>query len=350
LTLESLSRRKVLVDLFDSSSDQTIPHIELTRTINALVVAPATANILAKFAQGVADDFLSTFYTAVTAPVVVAPSMNTRMWLHRATQENMEILRGRGVKVVGPESGPLAEPEEGWGRLADPAAIVEAALSAARRSTELEGKTVLVTAGPTREPIDPVRYLSNRSSGKMGYALAEEARRRGARVVLISGPVALAPPFGVEVRPVETAVEMREAVLGAAREADAVFMAAAVGDYAPAPAPSKIKKSGATLTLTLEEGSDILAELGRTGGSGVLVGFAAETENLIANARSKLESKNVDYIVANDVSAPDRGMGSDRNAVTILGRDGGVHEVPLASKGIIAQAILDRVFGGAGQR
>jgi phosphopantothenoylcysteine decarboxylase/phosphopantothenate--cysteine ligase len=345
LTLQTLSRRKALVEQFDLSTVETIQHVELTRRIDALVVAPATANLLAKFARGVADDLLSTFYTAVTDPVVIAPAMNTRMWLHPATQENVAILRGRGVTTVGPDDGWLAEGESGWGRMAEPDEIVRATLAAARRSRQLDGRTVLITAGPTREPVDPVRYLGNRSSGKTGYALAAAARRRGARVVLVSGPVAIAPPWGVELVRVETAAEMREAVLAARSSADAVFMAAAVADYAPVPAPAKIKKSEASTTLTLERGPDILRELGESKGESLLIGFAAETENLLSNARQKLAAKNLDFIIANDVSRHDRGMESDHNAVTILDRGGEALEVPRALKGEVAERILDHVFG-----
>ncbi len=345
LTLETLSRRKVLLDPFDLAAAETVRHIELAREIDALVVAPATANVLAKFATGIADDFLSTFYLAVTAPVVVAPAMNTRMWLHPATRANLGVLRARGVRVVDPASGWLAEGESGWGRLAEPEVIAAAALEAARRSRQLAGRKIVVTAGPTREAIDPVRFLSNRSSGKMGYALAAAAARRGARVVLVSGPVDLTPPFGVEVVQVTTSEQMRGAVLESRAEADAVMMAAAVSDFVAEPAPSKIKKDGASLVLELRRGPDILAELGRDKGHLLLVGFAAETEDLLANARAKLAAKNLDFIVANDVSVPGRGIGSDRNAVTILDRDGGLVEVAEASKTEIAEAVLDRVFG-----
>ena len=345
LTLQTLSRRKVLIDQYDLDSDQTIQHIELTRSIDALVVAPATANILAKFARGVADDLLSTFYTAVTASVVVAPAMNTRMWQHPATQANLDVLRSRGVAIVDPESGWLAEGETGQGRMAEPGQVVERTLLAARRSKQLSGKKIVVTAGPTRDPIDPVRFISNRSSGKMGYALAAAAARRGARVVLVSGPVNLPLPFGVDRVDVETSEQMSVAVNEARKGAEAVFMAAAVSDYIPRYAASKIKKSGEGLSLDLDEGPDILAGLGRDRDERVLVGFAAETDDLATNARSKLERKGADYIVANDVSRADIGMDSEDNAVTILGREGQVWEVPKASKAEIAEAILDRVLG-----
>jgi phosphopantothenoylcysteine decarboxylase/phosphopantothenate--cysteine ligase len=345
LTLQTLSGREVLTDAWDLTADASIRHIELTREIDALVVAPATANTIAKLARGVADDFLSTFYTAVTAPVVVAPAMNTRMWLGAANQENVATLRAKGVQVIEPESGWLAERESGQGRLAEPETIVEVALEAARRSSQLEGRTVLVTAGPTREAVDPVRYLSNRSSGKMGYALARVAAQRGARVILVSGPVSLAPPFGVEVVPVETTAQMRDAVMERVGDVDAVLMAAAVSDYAPVAASSKIKKKGESLTLELHEGPDILAELGADKGSRLLVGFAAETDDLERNARAKLERKNLDFIVANDVSREDVGFEVDHNAVTILGREGEPLRIPRASKLEIAGAILDHVIG-----
>ena len=346
LTLQALSGRRVLTDAFDLSDDETIRHIELTRGLSALVIAPATANVLGKLAHGIADDLLSTFYLAVTAPVVVAPAMNTRMWLHPATQAAVALLKQRGVVVVEPESGWLAEREVGVGRLADPARIVAAALDAAKRSTQLTGRTVVVTAGPTREPLDPVRYLSNGSSGKMGYALAAAAARRGATVVLVSGPVDLACPYGVTLVPVTTSREMREAVLRERPHAHAIFMVAAVSDYAPVASEQKLKKTGGPLTMVLDEGPDILAELGRLKEREVLVGFAAETADVVEQAAKKLVSKNADFIVANDVAAPGLGIGSDRNAVTILDREGGRLAVAEASKAEIADAILDRVFGG----
>ena len=345
LTLQTLSGHRVITDAWDLDSGATVQHIELGRSIDALVVAPATANVLAKLARGIADDFLSTFYISVTAPVVLAPAMNTRMWLHPGTRDNLAVLRARGVEIVEPESGWLAERETGWGRLAEPERIVRAALRAARRSSQLVGQTVLVTAGPTREPVDPVRYLSNRSSGRMGYALAAAAARRGARVVLISGPVDLAPPFGVEVVRVETASEMRAAVLRARDAARAVFMTAAVADYAPAAAESKLKRRGGTLTLTLDENPDILAELGRDKGDRLLVGFAAETERVVDNARDKLRRKNLDWIVANDVSRADIGFDAPDNEVTIVGREGDPIALAKAGKPEIAERILDAVFG-----
>ncbi len=346
LTLQALSRRKVLLEPFDLDAEQTIQHIDLTRQISALLVAPATANILAKFAGGIADDFLSTFFVAVTAPVVVAPAMNSRMWLNPATQRNVEVLRSRGIHVVEPGSGWLAEQEMGWGRLAEPEVIVEAALAAAARGGQLAGRKIVVSAGPTREAIDPVRFISNRSSGKMGYALARAAAARGAEVVIVSGPVDLPPPHGAKIVRVESASEMRTAMLAERKGAEAVFMAAAVADYAPdVEASSKIKKRGSTLSLELSETVDILAEMGGSREEKILVGFAAETESLIENARGKLEKKNLDFIVANDLSRPGVGMESERNEVTVISRQGGTTHVPESSKAEVAEAILDAVFG-----
>ena len=344
LTLQTLSGKKVWSDPWDLTDDEVIRHVDLARTIDAYLVAPATANVLAKLAHGIADDLVSTLYLAVTAPVVLAPAMNTRMWEHPATREAVARLAARGHVLVEPESGWLAERETGVGRLADPARIVRATLDAVRRSTVLAGKKILVTAGPTREAIDPVRYLSNASSGKMGYALAEAARRRGAEVVLVSGPVDLAAPAGVRVVPVTTAREMHAAVMRERTSCHAIFMVAAVSDYAPREAPQKLKKAGGPLTLVLDEGPDILAELGAGKGPEILVGFAAETEDVLENAAAKLARKGADFIVANDVSAPGLGIGSDRNAVTILGRDGGAHAVPEGTKREVAEAILDRTL------
>lgn len=345
LTLQTLSGRRVLADPWDPAAEEAVQHVDLARRAAVLAVAPATANTLARFAHGLADDLLSTFYTAFVRPVVVAPAMNTRMWHHPATQQNLALLKGRGVRVVDPESGWLAEREVGWGRLADPERIVAATLEAARTGEQLSGKTVVISSGPTREPIDPVRFVTNRSSGRMGYALAAAAARRGAKVVLVSGPVDLPVPFGVERVSVRTGQEMRGAILAARDGAAAIFMAAAVCDWVPRAAASKIKKSGEPLTLTLEEGPDILAELGRSRRGEILVGFAAETDRVLDHAREKLARKGVDFLVANDVSREGVGLESDRNAVTILDAGGGAREVPEASKGEIADAILDAVFG-----
>jgi|SRR5450432_635380 len=354
LTFAALSGEKVITDLFGAGAetpgaslpnlDSAVEHIAVAQSIDALVVVPATADVLAKFAGGLAADFLTTTFLATKAPVVVAPAMNVNMWEHPATQANLAVLRGRGVRIVEPGSGYLACGMTGPGRLAANEAIVDAVMEALGAAQDLAGRTVLITAGPTREKIDPVRYLTNRSSGRMGYALAEMALRRGARVLLVSGPVAIAPPAGVEVTRVETAAEMREAALRLLPESHLVIMTAAVGDYrAKDPSDQKIKRKG-PMTLELEPNVDILAELaGRKSGQ-VIVGFAAETENVLENARKKLASKAVDAIVVNDVSRDGIGFDSERNAVTIL-THADVIEVPEMSKLDVAQRVLDAVVG-----
>lgn len=347
LTFAALSGEKVITDLFGSAAEQpnidsAVEHIAVAQSIDALVVAPATADVVAKFAQGLATDFLTTLFLATTAPVVVAPAMNVNMWNHPATQANLEVLRKRGVRVVEPGSGYLACGMTGAGRLAENEAIVAATMEALGASQELAGETVLITAGPTREKIDPVRYLSNRSSGRMGYALAEAALRRGARVLLVSGPTALTAPVGAEVTPVESAEEMRQAVTRLLPQATIVIKTAAVSDYRPKkPASQKLKRSG-PISLELETTSDILSELGRDKGSRVIVGFAAETENALENARKKLSAKNIDAIVVNDVSQEGIGFDSDRNAVTIITHEE-VIEVPETTKWEVAQRVLDQV-------
>jgi len=319
-----------------------VEHIAVAQSIDALVVAPATADIIAKFAQGIASDFLSTLYLATTAPVVVAPAMNVNMWEHAATRANIEALKQRGVRVVEPDSGYLACGMTGPGRLAANESILAAVMQALGAAQDLAGETVLITAGPTREPIDPVRYIGNRSSGRMGYALAEAALRRGARVLLVSGPTALKPPGAAEVIPVETAEEMRQAVLSRLGEATIVIKAAAVADYKPAQrSQQKIKRKG-TMSLELEPTSDILAEVASKRGSQIVVGFAAETENVLENARRKLASKAVDAIVVNDVSRKGIGMDSDRNAVSIITPDETI-DVPETTKWEVAHRVLDAV-------
>jgi phosphopantothenoylcysteine decarboxylase / phosphopantothenate---cysteine ligase len=347
LTFAALSGEKVITDLFGSDESQAnvesaIEHIAIAQAIDALLVAPATADVLARFAQGIANDFLSTLYLATTAPVVVAPAMNVNMWNHAATQANLEILRKRGVRIVEPGQGYLACGMTGAGRLAENETIVAAVMEALGASQDLAGETVLVTAGPTREKIDPVRYLTNRSSGRMGYAIAEAALRRGARVLLITGPTAIAAPDAAEVTRVDTAEEMRAAVLKSLPESTAIVMTAAVADFRPkAAAEQKIKRKGA-MTLELEPTTDILAEVARRRASQVVVGFAAETENVLENARRKLTSKSLDAIVVNDVSRESIGFDSDRNAVTIISQ-GEVVEVPETSKWEVAQRVLDQV-------
>ena len=348
LTFAALSGEKVITGMFAGSGteqpniDSAIEHIAVAQSIDALLVAPATADVLAKFAQGIANDFLTTLYLATTAPVVVAPAMNVNMWNHPATQANLDALRKRGVRIVEPGEGYLACGMTGPGRLAENEAIVAAAMEALGASQELTGETVLITAGPTREKIDPVRYLTNRSSGRMGYALAEAALRRGARVLLVSGPAALTPPDAAEITRVESAEQMREAVLKLLPQATVVIKTAAVSDYCPKhPASQKIKGKGA-LTLELEPTTDILAEIARKKDSQIIIGFAAETENALENARQKLSSKSLDAIVANDVSREGVGFDSDRNAVTIITHDD-VIEVPESTKWEVAQRVLDEI-------
>ena len=348
LTFAALSGEKVITDLFakddagQANLESAIEHIGVAESAGALLVAPATADILAKFAHGIADDFLSTLFLATTAPVIVAPAMNVNMWNHPATQQNLETLRRRGVRIVEPGSGYLACGMVGAGRLAENETIVAAVLETLQRSQEWSGETVLITAGPTREPIDPVRYLSNRSSGKMGYALAEAALRRGAKVVLVSGPTSLKAAAGIEVVAVETAAEMHRAVMARAAEATVIIKAAAVSDYRPKAAAAQKMKKQAALSLELEPTADIAADLGARKQGQLLIGFAAETENVLENARKKLLGKSLDAIVANDVSQPGIGMDSDRNAVTIITRDE-VIEVPESSKREVAEKILDAV-------
>jgi phosphopantothenoylcysteine decarboxylase/phosphopantothenate--cysteine ligase len=348
LTFAALSGEKVITGMFapgeehEPNLDSAIEHIAVAQSIDALVVAPATADVLAHFAQGIAGDFLTTLYLATTAPIVVAPAMNVNMWNHPATQANLQLLRQRGVKIVEPDAGYLACGMTGPGRLAENATIVAAVMEALGASQDLSGETFLITAGPTREKIDPVRYLTNRSSGRMGYALAEAALRRGARVLLVSGPTSLNPPGAAELVRVESAEEMRDAVLKNFSQATVVIKTAAVSDYRPKAVESqKIKRKG-PMTLDLEATPDILKELALQKGAQIVVGFAAETENVLENARQKLVSKNLDAIVVNDVSREGVGFDSDRNAATIITRDE-VVEVPETTKWEVAQRVLDQV-------
>jgi phosphopantothenoylcysteine decarboxylase / phosphopantothenate---cysteine ligase len=348
LTFAALSGEKVITGMFsqgqgqEANLDSAIEHIAVAQSIDALVVAPATADILAQFAQGIASDFLTTLYLASTAPVVVAPAMNVNMWNHPATQANLEILRKRGVRIVEPDAGYLACGMTGPGRLAENESIVAAVLETLGASQDLSGEIVLITAGPTREKVDPVRYLTNRSSGRMGYALVEAALRRGARVLLVTGPTTLTPPGSAEVTRVESAEEMRDSVLRLLPQASVVVKTAAVSDYRPkAAAGQKIKRKG-PMTLDLEATPDILREITARKESRIVIGFAAETENALENARQKLVAKNVDAIVVNDVSQEGVGFDSDRNAVTIITRDE-VIEVPETTKWEVAQRVLDQV-------
>ena len=343
LTFAALTGRKTLTDLF--AIESAIEHISVAQENELMAIAPATADLIAKMAHGLADDFLTTLYLAFTGPVVVAPSMNSNMWLHAATQANLETLRRRGHRIVEPDSGYLACGMTGPGRLADPAAIVEAIERESQRRRDLEGETVLITAGPTQEPLDPVRYISNRSSGKMGYALAEAAAARGARVILISGPVHLAPPRGLEVIAVRTAAEMREKVFENLASASIVVKAAAVADFHLSKVPDqKVKKTAARISLELDPTPDILAELGRKKGDRLLIGFAAETQNLHQEARRKLESKNCDMVVGNLVGGSETGFESDENEVVLALATGELISLPRAPKREIADRIFDEAL------
>jgi phosphopantothenoylcysteine decarboxylase/phosphopantothenate--cysteine ligase len=350
LTFAALTGNKVITNLFavggsDETLSSAIEHIRVAQDHDVLVVAPATADVLAKFAHGLADDFLSTTYLAFTGSVVLAPAMNTNMWNHPATQANLRTLRERGHVIVEPGSGYLACGMVGPGRLAEVELIANAVVAASTTvANDLVGQTVLITAGPTQELIDPVRYITNRSSGKMGYALAANAKARGARVILVSGPVALTPPTGVEVERVTSAVEMRDAVMKHLEESTIIIKSAAVADYHRAEIPSqKVKKTGETMTLELNRTPDILAELGEKKGNRILVGFAAETENLIDYAKRKLESKNCDMVVANLVSMNGTGFESDDNEVTLVMRSGTALPIARASKTEVARRILDEI-------
>jgi phosphopantothenoylcysteine decarboxylase / phosphopantothenate---cysteine ligase len=348
LTFEAITRHPVITSQWKPGANADIEHIAVADTAALLLVAPCTANVIGKFANGIADDFLTSLYLASKAPVLLAPAMNTNMLAHPAVQRNLETLAARGVKFVEPGEGYLACGWIGKGRLAEPETIVAAALRMLTpASSSLRGRRVLVTAGPTYEDIDPVRYLGNRSSGRMGFAIADEARRRGASVTLVTGPTNLQAPAVDEVVRVRSASEMHEAVVKQVASADVVVMAAAIADYTPArPSSDKIAKSDGPMTLSLERTRDILADLGRlpsrAAGTPVLVGFAAETNDAVAKAREKLARKRVDMIVANDVSRADAGFEVETNAVTLVTADT-TEDVPLQSKTAVAEVILDRV-------
>jgi phosphopantothenoylcysteine decarboxylase/phosphopantothenate--cysteine ligase len=348
LTFAALSGRKVITDLFSSSSSEAtlssaVEHIAIAQDNDLLVVAPATADLLAKFAHGMANDFLSTMYLAFTGPVIVAPAMNTNMWMHAATQANLETLRARGTRIIEPDDGFLACGMVGPGRLADPEQIADVVASELNRRRDLEGETIMITAGPTQEPLDPVRFISNRSSGKMGYALAQAAADRGADVILVSGPVHLPAPRGVSLVPVRTAEEMRAKVFENLERSTIVIKAAAVADYHLANVPAqKMKKTAARFSLELDPTPDILAELGRKKGDRLLIGFAAETQNLEREAKRKLDTKNCDMVVANLVG---EGMAfeSDQNEISLALRTGEFLRLPSASK----RELADRIFDSA---
>jgi phosphopantothenoylcysteine decarboxylase/phosphopantothenate--cysteine ligase len=344
LTFQTLSGNPVHLELFNLISEQEIGHISLADRADLFLVAPATANFIGKVASGIADDLLTTTIMATKAPVLIAPAMNCNMFDNPIYQENEQKLRSSGCRFVDPVTGQLACGWEGKGKMQEPAVICEAAIALLARQ-DLAGETVLVTAGPTREEIDPVRFVSNHSSGKMGYAIARAARRRGAKVILVSGPVCLESPYGVETVRVKTAVEMRDAVMSRVAEAGIVVKSAAVADYRPVKrAGSKIKKSDGALSIELEKNPDILAEIGQSKQGAIVVGFAAETDDLLANAEKKLEKKNLDMIVANDIGEPGAGFDLDTNIVRILYRDGRVEEPGIMSKDNLADFIIDRIL------
>jgi phosphopantothenoylcysteine decarboxylase/phosphopantothenate--cysteine ligase len=343
LTFSALTGRKALTDIFEI--DHAIEHISVAEDGDLFVIAPATADLIAKMANGLADDFVTTLYLAFRKKVAIAPAMNVNMWNHAATQANLEVLRSRGHLIVEPGSGYLACGMTGAGRLAEPQIIVDAIERELHARKDFEGETVLVTAGPTQEPIDPVRYISNRSSGKMGYAVAEAAATRGARVILVSGPVNIKPPFGVEVVHVETAAEMRNQVFAHLDSADIVIKAAAVADFHLLKVPEhKVKKTAARVSLELDPTPDILAELGRKKGNRLLIGFAAETQNVRQEARRKLEAKNCDMVVGNLVGGPDSGFESDQNEAVLALRTGETIDLGRTSKRLMADRILDEAL------
>lgn len=350
LTFAALTNRKVITDLFAARSAEetlasSVEHIRVAQENDVLVVAPATADLLAKFAHGLASDFLTTLYLAFTGKVILAPAMNTNMWNHPATRDNAGTLAARGNYILPPDEGLLACGTTGAGRLPDPARIAEAVMTIGHPRKDLDGEVVLITAGPTREAIDPVRFISNRSSGKMGYALAAKAAARGARVVLVSGPVHLPVPYGVEVVAVRSAAEMRDAVMSHLEEATIIIKSAAVADYYVANPPTqKIKKTAARMPLELDPTPDILAEVGRKKDGRILIGFAAETQNLAREGRRKMEAKNCDMVVANLVTREGTGFDSDENEVTLVLRTGESIQVPRMSKLEVADRILDQAL------
>ncbi len=351
LLFSALSGHKAIVEMFADDHPWSVAHVALAKETALLVVAPATANIIGKFASGVADDFLSTFYLALEAPVLIAAAMNEAMFLHPQMRDNMRKLRARGVEFVEPARGYLACGDEGWGRLAEPDDIVRRGLEILKRGDSLRGKTVLVTAGPTREYFDPVRFLSNRSSGKMGFEMAAEALRRGARVVLVSGPASAMPPAKAELVRVETAAEMEKEALKRFSKADIVVMAAAVADVAIADvADRKIKKRDLPETLKLVRTKDILKAMGERKSRQFLVGFAAETESLRANALTKMKVKNLDLIVANDVSKPGQGFDADDNQALLVDATGKATETAKMSKRELSRAIWDMIEASLGKR
>ncbi|MFC1903938.1 bifunctional phosphopantothenoylcysteine decarboxylase/phosphopantothenate--cysteine ligase CoaBC [Chloroflexota bacterium] len=342
LTLRSITGRPVITDMFEPAPEHSIEHIALAEAADIVVIAPATANTIAKLAAGIADNMLTCLVLATRAPVIIAPAMNDNMFQNTVTQDNLSKLKARGFTIIDPAYGRLASGKTGWGRLADTEIIIGTIKQVLGRKGDLAGKRIVVTAGGTQEPIDPVRHIGNRSSGKMGYAIAEAARDRGATVSLITAPTSLPEPAGIKIISVQTASQMRGAVAKAVTKADALIMAAAVADYQPKDtARAKIKKEAPSLTLELVRTPDILTEVK---GQFLKVGFAAESENMVANAKQKLEKKGLDLIVANDITSAKSGFSVDTNKVTIIDRKGKVENLPLLTKREVADKILDKVL------
>lgn len=343
LTLRSITGRPVITDMFEPAAEYSLEHIALAEATDVVLIAPATANTIARLAAGIADNLLTCLVLATKTPVILAPAMNDNMFQNPVTQDNLAKLKARGFTIIEPAYGRLASGKTGQGRLPETETIIGAVKRVLGKEGDLAGKRLVVTAGGTREPIDPVRHIGNRSSGKMGYAVAEAARDRGAEVTLISAPTWLAAPSGIEFVHVQTARQMKEAVTGAVLKADALVMAAAVADYQPKDyRGTKIKKTAPTMTVEMVRTPDILGEVK---GEFLRVGFAAESENMVANAKEKLEKKHLDLIVANDITAADSGFGTDTNQVTMIDRNGEVEKLPLLSKREVAERILDRVVG-----
>ncbi len=348
LTIGTITQTKVVTDMFEPTSEYSLEHITLAEAADVVVIAPATANTVAKLAAGIADNMLTSTVLATKAPVIIAPAMNDNMFQNPVTQDNLAKLKARGFTIVDPAYGRLVSGKTGWGRLAEVETIIGTIKQVLGKKGDLAGKRIVVTAGGTLEPIDPVRHIGNRSSGKMGYAVAEAARDRGATVALITAPTSLPEPVGIEVVPVQTASQMKEAVAKAVAKADALIMAAAVADYQPkAVAEAKIKKAAPTLTLELVRTPDILTEVK---GNFLKVGFAAESEDVVANAKQKLQKKQLDLIIANDITSAESGFGVDTNKVAIIDRDGKVDNLPLLTKREVAEKILDKVVELLGKK
>ncbi|MDD3839313.1 MAG: bifunctional phosphopantothenoylcysteine decarboxylase/phosphopantothenate--cysteine ligase CoaBC [Clostridia bacterium] len=346
LTLQTLSGNRVIQNLFDTPDNWDVAHISLAKKVDLFIVAPATANIISKIANGICDDFLTTTLMATKAKVILVPSMNTNMFENKVFQQNLTKLRNMGYLILEPDSGRLACGDQGKGRMPDVDTIIQYILKVIRRKQDLKGKKMLITAGPTREYIDPVRFITNASSGKMGYSIAEAAIKRGAQVVLVSGPVNISSPEGIQkVIRVETAIEMYEKVMGLYKDFDIIIKTAAVSDYRPVRThANKIKKTEDYMTVDLVKNPDILLELGRVKGNRKLIGFAAETQDLMSNAKAKIDKKNLDLIVANDISNPDAGFASDTNIVKIIKRNGDVLDIPKMAKRHLADIIIDEII------